>query len=287
MFHVLLPQRPPIPSRQGATRWPALWIDFTLEYGLLPHLERAGRDNLCKTGYQGTYLSSNAGIWGKEAHNEHGCFAELMHVPERFAFKIPDGMTPETTAPLLCAGITVWEPISDYVRPNSRVGVVSLGGLGHMAVQFALAVGAEVWALSSSTSKEERIKRLGAHHFVLSKDPDALNAIAGTLDVIIDTCPVAQDISPYMEILAIGGTYCKVGIPTASFSYDCIPLVFTQKRIAGSIVSVSSRTNEMLALAAHHGIHCDVEVMSFDMINEAIERLLKGENQNFRIVLKW
>jgi uncharacterized zinc-type alcohol dehydrogenase-like protein len=248
---------------------------------------RSGRDNLCEAGYQGTYLSSNAGIWGKEAHNEHGCFTRCMNVAERFAFKIPDGMAPETAAPLLCAGITVWEPIADYVRPNSRVGVVSLGGLGHMAVQFALAVGAEVWALSSSTGKEKRIKELGAHHFVHSTNPDALNAIASTLDVIIDTCPVPQDISPYMGTLALGGTYCKVGIPPASFSYDFIPLIFTQKKIAGSIVSGSLRTNDMLALAAYHGIHCDVEVMSFEKINEAMERLLKGENQNFRIVLKW
>lgn len=248
---------------------------------------RSGRDNLCETGYQGTYLSGNAGVWGKKEHNEHGCFAKHMHVPERFAFKIPEGIAPEAAAPLLCAGITVWEPIADYVRPNSRVGVVSLGGLGHMAVRFAVAVGAEVWALSSSADKEERIRELGAHHFANTADPEALKALKGKLDLIIDTCPVAQDISPYMDTLAFNGTYCKVGIPTASFSYDFIPLVFTQKKIAGSIVSGSRRTNDMLALAAHHGIRCDVEVMDFDKINEAMDRLLKGENKSFRIVLKW
>ncbi len=248
---------------------------------------RRGRDNLCETGYQGTYLSSNAGIWGKEAHNEHGCFARIVQLPERFAFKIPEDMAPEVAAPLLCAGITVWEPIAEYVRPNTRVGIVSLGGLGHMAVKFALAVGAEVWVLSSSTSKEARSKALGVHHFVHTADPEALKAHAGELDVIIDTCPVAQDIAPYMATLALGGTYCKVGIPPASFHYDFIPLIFTQKKIAGSVVSGSRRTQEMLALASHHGVHCDVEVMEFDQINEAMARLLRGDNQQFRIVLKW
>ena len=251
---------------------------------------RHGRDNLCETGYQGTFLADKAGMWGKEAHNEHGCFTKFVHIPERFAFKIPPGMAPEEAAPLLCAGTTVWEPIADYVHPNSRVGIVSLGGLGHVAVKFALAVGAEVWVISSSANKESRAKAIGAHHFVHSANPDALRELAGTLDVIIDTCPAPQELDPYMGALALGGTYCKVGIrpsTSSSFSYDFNPLIFTQKKIAGSIVSGSQRTTEMLGLAAHHGIRCDVEVMNFHMINEAMDALHKGENKNFRIVLKW
>ncbi len=247
----------------------------------------SGHDNLCKTGYQGTFLAGKAGMWGKEDHRLHGCFAKLVNISEKFAFKIPDNITDAEAAPLLCAGITIWEPIAEYVKPNTKVGIVALGGLGHLAVLFSLAVGAEVWALSSSADKKERAEVLGAHHFVNTRNPDDFGKIAGKLDVIIDTSPVALDLPSYMNSLTLGGTYCKIGIPSAEFTYGYIPLIFTQKKIAGSIVSGSLRTNEMLGVASHHGIRCEVEEIPFDQINEAMDILLAGKNKTFRMVLKW
>ncbi len=247
----------------------------------------AGRDNLCINGSQGTYLGSSAGMWGKEDHSMHGCFAKTVNIAEKFAFKIPDNISDTEAAPLLCAGITIWEPIAEYVKPNTKVGIVALGGLGHLAVMFAVAVGAEVWALSTSPDKEQRAKELGAHHFVNTKDPKDFEKIAGQLDVIIDTCPAALDLGSFMNSLAMGGTYCKIGIPAKEFTFGYIPLIFTQKKIAGSIVCGSLRTNEMLGLASHHGIRCETSEVPFDQINEAMDTLAKGENKTFRMVLKW
>ncbi len=247
----------------------------------------AGHDNLCKTGYKGTFLGESAGMWGEKGNEINGCFAKMINIAEKFAFKIPDSISSAEAAPLLCAGITVWEPIAEYVKPNTKVGIVALGGLGHMAVKFALAVGAEVWALSSSADKADRAKSLGAHHFVNTKDAKEMEKIAGQLDVILDTCPAALDINPLMNSLSLGGTYCKIGIPSTEFTYGYIPLIFTQKKIAGSIVSGSLRTNEMLGLASHHGIKCEVEEVPFDKINEAMSTLSEGKNKTFRMVLKW
>ncbi len=247
----------------------------------------SGHDNLCKSGYQGTFLADKAGVWGKEDHSLHGCFAKTVNIAEKFAFKIPDSISDAEAAPLLCAGITIWEPIAEYVKPNTKVGVVALGGLGHLAVMFAKAIGAEVWALSSSENKRERAKELGANHFVNSKDPEQMKAITGQLDVIIDTCPVALDLPAFMNALTFGGTYCKIGIPSEEFTFGYIPLIFTQKKIAGSIVSGSLRTNEMLGIADHHNIRCEVEEVPFDQINEAMDILLQGKNKTFRMVLKW
>ncbi len=246
-----------------------------------------GFDNLCKAGYQGTFLASNAGIWGKEDASLKGCFAKHVNIAEKFAFKLPDDISDSEAAPLLCAGITIWEPIANYVKPNTKVGVVALGGLGHLAVMFAKAVGAEVWALSTSADKKQRALDLGANHFVNTKDPEDFKKIEGELDVILDTSPVALDLNQYMSALGLGGTYCKIGIPSEDFTYGYIPLIFTQKKIAGSIVSGSMRTNEMLGLAAHHGIRCEVEEVPFDKINEAMDTLIEGKNKTFRMVLKW
>lgn len=247
----------------------------------------SGRDNLCKSGYQGTYLGESASPWGHKGNELHGCFAQLLNVAEKFAFRIPEEMSPAAAAPLLCAGATVWEPIAEYVKANTKVGIIALGGLGHLAVQFAEAIGAEVWAMSTSADKEARAKSLGAHHFINTKNPDDFKAIKGKLDVIIDTCPVALDINPYMDSLTMGGVYTKVGIPSAEFTYGYIPLVFTQKKIGGTIVSGSMRTNEMLEIASHHHLGSEAEVLPFNQVNEAMHRLADGKNETFRMVLEW
>jgi len=245
---------------------------------------------MCAKGYQGTYLGESAGMWGSKKHNEHGCFSRLMRVEARFALHVPESIPPEVAAPLLCAGMTVWEPIVDYVKPGSKVGVRALGGLGHMAVQLAKAIGAEVTAISHSAKKEERIRKLGAKHYVVSEDKESMQRAEASLDLIVDTCPVAddvEDLEPWLSLLAFGGTYCKVGIPNAEFKYKFIPMIFTHRKIAGSVVSGSVNAQSLFQVAATHKVDCDVEVVPYDKINQVMKDLKSGKGDNFRYVLKW
>lgn len=249
-----------------------------------------GKDNLCNSGYQGTYLSSNAGIWGRHDFAMQGCFARTMHIEERFAFKIPKGLNEAKAAPLMCAGVTVWEPIVNYVKPGSRVGVLSLGGLGHMAVKLANAAGGIVTVLSSSASKKDKALEIGASSYVNYNNADELKEAAGSLDVIIDTCPVSHDLAMFLDLLTLGGTFVRVGIPssgTSGFKYDYIPLIFTQKSIAGSVVCGSANTRSMLEVSSSHHLESNVEVVSFSKINEVMDMLADRKNSEFRYVLKW
>eukprot|EP01134_Creolimax_fragrantissima_P001041 CFRG1041T1 len=253
----------------------------------------AGKDNLCEAGYQGVYLAEHAGPWGKKPFNMGGCYAKKVRIEERFAFKIPNNLSPEKTAPIMCAGITVFEPIVDYVKPGTRVGVRSLGGLGQLAVQFALAVGAEVTCISRNDSKEKAMKQSGAHKYIASSNKKQMEGGAGTIDVLLDTCPVNSedgDLSEWMNLLAYGGTYVRLGIPEAgaqSFKYDYIPLIFTAKKVVGSIVSGSKNTSAMLELASLKNIECDVEVVPFEEINSRMSNLKEGRNERSRYVLKF
>mmetsp|Transcript_40399 Transcript_40399/g.72550 ORF Transcript_40399/g.72550 Transcript_40399/m.72550 type:complete len:369 (-) Transcript_40399:163-1269(-) len=257
-----------------------------------------GRDNLCRKGYQGTYLGSNAGTWGKDPYNEHGgCFSKVMRVEEKFAFILPKGMNPELACPLMCGGGTVFEPIVDYVKPGKKVGVVGIGGLGTTAIKLAKLYGAEVTAISRTATKEAGARKAGAAHFVVTTDADAKSKLAASFNVIIDTTPVNGDVSPYMDMLAFDGSYIRVGIPAAKdqgFSYNWIPLIFTQRKIQGSIVLGSARTRDMLELAhANQKFMEDDDeswtttTMPFDQVNEGMEELLAGKNKGWRMLLKW
>lgn len=251
----------------------------------------AGRENICEKGYQGTFLSQGSGVWGKKDCRLEGCFAKVMRVESRFVFKIPKGLDIEKVGPLMCAGVTVWDPICDYVKPGTKVGVRSLGGLGHMAVQLATAVGAEVTAISRGSDKKERIMELGAKHYLATSDKEALAAAAGSLDLIIDTCPYesekVENLQSWMSLLKFGGTLCKVGIPNAGFQFGYIPLIFCHYKIAGSVVCGSLYTRNMLDVVAETNVHSDVELRPFDQINECMDELANGTNEHFRYVLKW
>ncbi|CAM9142516.1 unnamed protein product [Chrysoparadoxa australica] len=257
-----------------------------------------GRENLCLKGYQGTFLGAGAGCWGKEPHNEHGgCFSKVMRVNEKFVFAIPEGIPAEVAAPLLCGGTTVWEPICDYVKPGTKMGVISVGGLGTEAIKLASTVGAVVTAFSRTPAKKEGALQCGANSFVIQTDDDQMEAAKGTLDFILDTCPVNTDLSTMLDLLQFGGTYCRVGLPPATnsgFSYDIIPLVFQAKKIAGSVICGSSRTKSMFEVVAANKKRMvedlptfSVVRMPFDQVNEAMDKLTSEKLEGYRIVLFW
>jgi len=173
-----------------------------------------GRENICSAGFQGTYLGQNAGIWGKDPHNEHGgCFSKVMRVEERWAIKIPDLLPPEVACPLLCGGGTVFEVICDYVEPGKCVAVASIGGLGTAAIKFAHSFGGQVTALSRSDTKNDKCLAVGARDFYACLgDVEKMKELKGRFDVIIDTSPVNTDIRPYMvRLVCLSGIAKRMG----------------------------------------------------------------------------
>lgn len=241
-----------------------------------------------------------AGCWGKDPSNEHGgCFSKVMRIEERFAIKIPSNLPPEVACPLICGGGTVFEAVVDYVQSGTRVGVASIGGLGTAAIRFAKLFGGHVTALSRGEAKRDKCLGSGADAYEgCLGDANAMNALAGKFDLIIDTSPANADVGPYMAMLKFNGTYCRVGIPAATdmtFKYDYIPLIFTQKKIAGSIITGTRRMNRMLQLA---GDELDMfakdkddwrtEIVPFSEVNEVMEKLASGKNdKTYRYLFKW
>ncbi|CEM37828.1 unnamed protein product [Vitrella brassicaformis CCMP3155] len=236
-----------------------------------------GFDNICLAGYQGTYLGSAA---------MYGCFAKEMVIDARFAFPIPPEIPLAYAAPLLCAGITVYSPLRDYAECGTRVGIISVGGLGHLAIQFAKAMGCEVTVFSGSPKKEDECRKFGAHKFVCSKDPKAMEAQAGTLELILNTCPnrpnhVSEHPAPERHLVYMG-IASKDAQP---IQLQHMPLIFQQKKVVGSIVGGARYSNEMMRVAATHNIKPDIECVPFDKVNEACDRLLAGDLQAYRLVL--
>ena len=222
-----------------------------------------------------------------------------MRVNEKFALKIPKDLPPATACPLLCGGGTVFEAVVDYVKPGTKVAVSSIGGLGTAAIKLATAYGGHVTALSRSESKRENALGVGAKYFVpCLGSPDKMKELSGKFDVIIDTCPVNTGISNHMDMLKFNGTYCRVGIPETgnqSFSYEFIPLIFSEKKIAGSIVTGMKRMRDMLELVATNieTLGADpndwgTKTVPFTQINETMDELQHGKNKtNWRYILEW
>lgn len=259
-----------------------------------------GRENICQKGYKGTFLGTHAGPWGVPGANEHGgCFSKVMRIEERWAIKIPDGVPPTVACPLLCGGGTVFESVCDYVKPGTRVAISSIGGLGTAAIKFAKSYGGHVTALSRSEDKRAKCLAVGAKEFYpCLGDADKMKALSGKFDVIIDTSPANSDVAPFMDMLAFDGVYCRVGIPMAGdmdFKFSYIPLIFTQKKIAGSIVTGSLRMKQMLQLTLDdietYGKDPDewkAEVVPFETVNEVMDSLKEGKNKNnYRYVFEW
>ena len=208
----------------------------------------------------------------------YGGYSERITVRERYALKIKKSQPLERVAPLLCAGITTYSPLKRHgIRKGMKVGVVGLGGLGHMGVKLARAMGADVTVFSTSPSKEKDAKKLGAKHFILSKNPAAFETVQGKFDFILDTVSAKHDFTPYLESLKKDGTLVLLGAAPDPSEVQAFALIFGRKRLTGSLIGGIRETQEMLDFCAKKKVLSDVEVIPASRINEAYERTLKGD----------
>ena len=233
-----------------------------------------GLEQYCDVGNVQTY----GGIEKQTGKPTNGGYSKSITVYEGFVLKIPDGMDLASTAPLLCAGITTWSPLRHWkVGPGQKVGVVGLGGLGHMGVKFAKALGAHVVLFTTSPSKIEDGKKLGAHEVVVSKNADEMKAHHASFDFILDCVSADHDMNAYLNLLKRDGTLCLVGAPENPQPIAAFPLLMKRRRLAGSGIGGIAETQEMLDFCAEHGITSEVEVIRMDQINDAYERMLKQD----------
>ncbi len=225
---------------------------------------RQGKENLCPQ-TQPTCVHRNGG------------FADAVRVPARFVIPIPETLDSENAAPLLCAGITVYTPLRTYgVSPASRVGVVGIGGLGHLALQFARVFGAEVTAFSTSPAKEEEAMAMGAHHFCNTRESKGMKALAGSLDLIVSTVNADQDWSALPTALRPEGVLCLVGAPSRPLQIPGSLLILAARTLSGSNTGSPLALAEMLDVAARHGVRAQTERFPMTRVNEAVAKVRKG-----------
>jgi len=235
---------------------------------------RRGLEQFCERGTAFTYNSTEM----DRKTPTYGGYSTQIVVDEAYALKVPAQLDLAGAAPLMCAGITTYAPLRRFeVRKGSRVGVVGLGGLGHMAVKIAAALGAEVTMLSTSRSKERDARRLGAQAFVLTTDAGALEHLRGTFDVIIDTVSASHAIEPYLRALRVEGAMAVVGLPPSAVPIPFSGLVQGNKILAGSMIGGIAQTQEMLEFCGKHGIVSDVEVVPAQRIDEAYLCTVRNE----------
>jgi alcohol dehydrogenase (NADP+) len=232
-------------------------------------------ENYCTTGNVQTYGSTDPVLGGPT----YGGYSKAIVVDQDFVLRIPANLDPAGVAPLLCAGITTYSPLRHWkVGPGSRVGVVGLGGLGHMAVKLAAAMGAHVVVFTTSPGKASAAKALGAHEVVVSSKPDEMAKLAGTLNFILDTVAAAHALDPLVACLSRDGTLCLLGAPpTPHPSPAVFPFIFGRRSLAGSLIGGLQETQEMLDFCGQHGITSDIEKIPMEGINAAYERMLKGD----------
>jgi uncharacterized zinc-type alcohol dehydrogenase-like protein len=208
----------------------------------------------------------------------YGGYSESIVVDERFVLRVPENLDPAGVAPLLCAGITTYSPLRHWnVGAGKKVGVVGLGGLGHMAVKFAHAFGAETVVFTTSPGKKEDALRLGADEAVVSTDQDEMRRHAGSFDFILDAVSAEHDVNAYINLLKIDGNLTMVGAPEKPLQIAVFPLLFGRRSVSGSPIGGLPETQEMLDFCGEHNITADVEVIPIQKINEAYERMLKSD----------
>jgi uncharacterized zinc-type alcohol dehydrogenase-like protein len=235
---------------------------------------KKGEEQLCREGNTLTY----GGFDRITNELTYGGYSKHLVVREEFVLKVPEGLDLSKAAPLLCAGITTYSPLRTWnVQPGSRVGVIGLGGLGHMAVKLAAGMDAHVTVISRTQDKAADAQALGAHAFLLSSDPEAMKKAANSFDLIIDTVPVLHDIDPYTPLLDIDATLVIVGQIGPLAAPSTVPLLLGRRRIAGSPIGGIKETQEMLDFCAQKNILPDVEMIRMDEINGAFKRMEKSD----------
>jgi uncharacterized zinc-type alcohol dehydrogenase-like protein len=235
---------------------------------------RKGEEQLCREGNTQTYNDKDR-ITGERTY---GGYSKYLVVREEFVLRVPEGLDLSKAAPLVCAGITTYSPLRTWnVGPGSRVGVIGLGGLGHMAVKLAAAMGADVTVMSRTKDKEADALALGADRLLVSTDAAAMAGAASTFDLIIDTVPVKHDINPYVPLLDVDGTLVLVGQVGPLAEPSTVPLLLGRRRIAGSPIGGIAETQEMLNFCAKKRVLPDVEMIRMDQINDAFDRLDRSD----------
>ncbi|MBZ0165500.1 MAG: NAD(P)-dependent alcohol dehydrogenase [Candidatus Omnitrophica bacterium] len=210
--------------------------------------------------------------------NTYGGYSQRIVVDEHFVLKVPENLDLAATAPLLCAGITTYSPLKRFkVGPGQKVGIVGLGGLGHMGVKFAHALGAHVAVFSRSASKEADAKKLGADEIIISTDEAEMNKHMGRFDFILDTVSADHDINVYLNLLKRGKNMVLVGAPENPVGVAAFSLIFQRHHLAGSLIGGIKETQEMLDFCGQRNIVCDIEMINIDQINTAYERILKSD----------
>jgi uncharacterized zinc-type alcohol dehydrogenase-like protein len=231
-------------------------------------------EQYCLNGFTATYGSPTE----DEGGFTYGGYSESIVVDRHFVLTVPENLDPAGAAPLLCAGITTYSPLKHWnVGPGMTVGIIGLGGLGHMGVKFAHAMGAHTVMITTSEKKGADAKALGADEVLLSTDEEAMASMAGKFDFLLNTIPVQHNTNIYMSLLTIDGTMCVVGSVGPTGELDTAPLIFGRRKLAGSLVGGIKETQDMLDFCGQHNITSDIELINMQSINEAYERMLKSD----------
>lgn len=234
---------------------------------------RKGEEQYCLEGMVGTY-----GATDRDGTVTQGGYSTHVVVDADYVLSVPEGIDLAAAAPLLCAGITTYSPLRHWgAGPGKKVAVVGLGGLGHMAVKLAHAMGAEVTVLSQSLKKQEDGLRLGADRYYATSDASTFEDLAGEFDLIVNTVSARIDVNAYLGLLAVDGTLVNVGAPGEPMSVNVFSLLANRRSYAGSMIGGIRQTQEMLDFCAEHGLGADIELISADQINEAYERVLASD----------
>ena len=234
-----------------------------------------GLEQYCENGFTGTYNGEDR----QTGATTYGGYSTDMVVDQDFVLRVPENLDPAGVAPLLCAGITTYSPLRQWgAGPGKKVGIVGLGGLGHMGVKLARAMGAHVVLFTTSASKVEDAKRLGAHEVVISRNPEEMAQHTNSFDFILNTVAAQHDLNPFLNLLRRDGTLTLVGAPEHDHpSPQVFNLIMKRRRIAGSLIGGIAETQEMLDFCGQHGITSDIELIPMQQINEAFERMLKSD----------
>jgi uncharacterized zinc-type alcohol dehydrogenase-like protein len=234
---------------------------------------RAGEEQHCLAGSTSTYNSM-----GRDGLPTAGGYSTSIVVDEKYVLRIPDGIPLEAAAPLLCAGITMYSPLRNWnAGPGKRVAIIGMGGLGHMGVKIAAAMGAEVTVLSQSLKKQEDALRLGAQHYYATSDPATFETLRSHFDLIINTVSADIDVDAYLSLLALDGTMVLVGLPSKPLTQRAWSLVSFRRSLSGSKMGGIRQTQEMLNFCAARGLGAEVEVIPASKINDAYERVLASD----------